>query len=78
MSADLLTPAELGELLGGAPHRTVLDWRRLYKWECVQIGGRFFFTPEQVDAIIRKHTVAGGKLAPTDGRTAKSASRGKR
>ncbi len=78
MSADLLTPAALGEILGGATHRTVMDWRRTYKWECVQIGGKVFFTPEQVAAIVRKHTVVGTKLAPTDGRTAKSAGRGKR
>ena len=76
MTADLLTDADLAtDTFGGVPVRTVAEWRRLHEWPHVKIGHRVYYTPEQVAQIIRKHTVAGGKLAPKDGRTERSAAR---
>ena len=76
MSADLLTEAELGaDVLHGVAPNVVAEWRRQHNWPHVRIGRRIYYTPEQVAEITRKHTVAGGSVAPKDGRTTRSAAR---
>lgn len=75
MSEGLLTPVDLGAMLGGASADRVLEWNRAYSWPHVRIGRRIFWTPEQVDQITRAHTVTDSKVTRTDGRTARSASR---
>ena len=75
MSDSLITPVELGTILGGESAEKVLEWRRTYDWPHVRIGRKFYWTPEQVEAIKRQHTVASTKAAPRDGRTLRSANR---
>jgi hypothetical protein len=75
-----LTPAELGQELGGASHVQVLEWRRLNGWPCVRVGKTIVFTPEQVAQIMaeqsvvpKKTTVVGPVSIP--GQTKRSARR---
>lgn len=79
MSADSLigiTEAELGaDHLDGVSAKTVAGYRALYGWPHVKIARRVYYTPDHVAQIVRAHTVAGGKVAPKDGRTEKSAAR---
>lgn len=82
MNAELLSVADLGEILGGASHRTVLEWRRQYRWPHIRVGQRLFFTPEHVEQILAKHAVVptadgDAEVVPIDGRTARSAARSK-
>lgn len=74
-TAELLKPADLAAKLGVSPAQ-VMEWRRQFNWPHVRIGRKFYWTPAQVEAITKLHTVtASGKVAPADGRTTRSASR---
>lgn len=77
MSADLLLEADVAAEEFKVRPAVLAEWRRLYQWPHVRIGRRIYYTPEHVAEITRKHTVSGGKVAPKDGRTAKSAARSK-
>ena len=75
MTADLLPESDLATDTFGVPVRTVAEWRRLHQWPHEKFGNRIYYTPDQLAEIVRKHAVAGGKLAPKDGRTERSAAR---
>lgn len=68
----LTSAEELAEKFGVEP-RTILDWRRLYGWEAVKVGRSYFFTPDQVQQILSKHTVKGAKKKALPGQTSRSA-----
>lgn len=79
MSA-LLTDADLAERIGGVSAEQVAIWRRTYDWPCVKFGRQVRYTPEQVEAIVAKHTTdpkAKKAAAPTliEGQTKRSARR---
>lgn len=81
MSAPLLTPAQLGDLLGGLTAADVDRLRQKHKWPHVRLG-RFEvrFTEAQVDAIVASHTVkpdtkAAAPAAAIPGQTSRSAKR---
>lgn len=69
----LLTPAQVAAQFEDKDARWVLESRLRYGWPCVQVGRTIRFTPEQVDEIVRRHTVqpdvAAGAL---EGQTARS------
>lgn len=73
--SDLLTVADLAEKFETTTAK-VLEWRRVYDWPHVRIGRKFFWTPEQVAEITRKHTVtSAGNVQPASGLTPLSARR---
>lgn len=65
-----LTPAEVGQELGGASHAQVLEWRRQYGWPCVRVGKTIMFTPEHVAHIIAKHSISPSKTHKPTGQVA--------
>lgn len=69
---DLLTPADLAEKFD-VNERTIHEWRKAYKWPCVKVGRRYRWTPEQLEQILRTHSVKAGKITTADGRTRRSA-----
>lgn len=70
---ELLTPAQVAEKFEDKDARWVLESRLRYGWPCVQVGRTIRFTPEQVDEIVRRHTVQPEAAAPAlDGQTARS------
>lgn len=55
---DLLTPADVAARFGGGKTaRWVLESRLKHKWPSVTVDRTIRFTAEQVDEIIRRHTV---------------------
>jgi hypothetical protein len=71
----LLTPAHLAaEFGGGKTARWVLESRLKYGWPCVKVGRVVRFTSDQVEEILRRHTVQPDVDASTalDGQTSRS------
>lgn len=80
--SELLTPADLAERLRVTEHQ-LHELRRKHSWPCVRFSPKVIrFTPEQVEQIIERHTVA--EPTPTSppplipGQTARSAARNRR
>lgn len=74
-TAELLTPAALADKLGVKPAQ-VMEWRRQFNWPHVRIGRKFYWTPAQVEAITKQHTISPQRgPVPADGRTTRSATR---
>lgn len=71
MSADLLTPEDMADLLG-VSRAKVLEWNRRYEWPHIRLGRRIRWTKVQVEDITARHTVASATTALTDTRTKRS------
>lgn len=70
----LLTPTDLAERFGGdKTARWVLESRLKHGWPSVTVDRTIRFTEEQVDEIIRRHTVQPDEaVAALEGQTERS------
>lgn len=51
-----ISPAKLA-LHFDVEEKTILDWRRQYKWPSIKVGRVIRFTADNVAEILEKHTV---------------------
>lgn len=70
---NLLTPAEVGVILGGKSARWVIEARLKYGWPHWGAGRTILFTPEHVEEIKRRHVVQiDTDIEALEGQTARS------
>lgn len=74
MNDTYVTPDQFAQRLG-VSRRRVLEWNAGYKWPHTRIGKHVYWTETQIDAIMRRHSVTGGKIQTSDGRTKASRAR---
>lgn len=72
--SELLTPADVAAKFGGGKTaRWVLESRLRHGWPSVTVDRTIRFTAEQVDEIIRRHTVQpDANVAALEGQTERS------
>lgn len=74
MGEVYVTPDELAERFG-VRRRRLLELNAKHGWPHVRIGKHIRWTEDQIDQILRKHTVTGGVVNTKGGRTARSTAR---
>lgn len=69
---NLLTPAEVGVILGGKSARWVIEARLRFGWPHWAAGRTIRFSPEHVEEIKRRQSVQPDASAALEGQTQRS------
>lgn len=74
MSEATYTPDDLAARFG-VTRRRVIEWNAQFRWPHTRIGRHIYWTESQLQAILRRHVVTGGRVKNADGRTKGSRAR---